>query len=206
MCNCSTNSCDCNDYKVSTGPQGATGPQGPQGPAGPPGNRTYLVSNNYITNIPVTTPTGSYENLSGTYSLTGSTLSNAGDSIIIRAVYRLQNVANPQTRNLRVSFGGVNYTKNLPQNAANSQQGIQVVTLKVSRIDANNQLIIADVKYENGTGFNSRVLATENLASAINIAAWAAVPTTLPDGITSTPALNNVQLIEFSIEKIKNDN
>lgn len=206
MCNCSTNSCDCNEYRVSTGPQGNTGPQGPQGPAGPPGNRTYLVSNNYITNVPVTTATGSFENLSGIYSMSGSTLSNNGDSIIIRAVYRLQNVGNPQTRNLRVSFGGVNYTRNLPQNAVNSQQGVQVVTLKVSRIDANNQLIIADVKYENGTGFNSRVLATENLAGSINIAAWAAVPTTLPDGVTTTPALNNVQLIEFSIEKIKNDN
>lgn len=206
MCNCSTNSCDCNDFRVTTGPQGNTGPAGPQGPAGPPGNRTYLVSNNYITNVPVTTATGSYENLSSNYSMSGNTLSNNGDSIIIRAVYRLQNVVNFQTRNLRVSFGGVNYTRKLPQNANNSQQGVQVVTLKVSRIDANNQLIIVDVEYENGTGFTSRVLATENLAASINIAAWAAVPTTLPDGVTTTPALNNVQLIEFSIEKIKNDN
>lgn len=197
MCNCSSNSCDCNDYRVSTGPQGNTGPQGPQGPAGPPGNRTYLISNNYITNIPVTTGTGSYENLSGTYSLAANTLSNNGDSIVIRAVYRISNTNNPLSRNLRVSFGGVNYTRALPQTAVNSQQGLQVVTLKVSRVDANNQLIIADVKYENGTGFNSRVLATENLTSSINISASAAVP---------LGATQQVQLIEFSIEKIKNDN
>jgi hypothetical protein len=197
MCNCSTNSCDCNDYRVSTGPQGNTGPQGPQGPAGPPGNRTYLVSNNYITNIPTTTATGSYENLSGNYSLIGGTLSNNGDSIIIRAVYKISNTNNPVPRNLRVSFGVVNFTRALPQTTANAGQGLQVVTLKVSKVDVNNQLIIADVKFENGTGYNSRVLATENLASSINILASAAVP---------NGATQQVQLIEFSIEKIKNDN
>jgi hypothetical protein len=197
MCNCSTNSCDCNEYRVSTGPQGNTGPQGPQGPAGPPGNRTYLISNNYVSSEPETTGTGSYEKLEE-YTLSGSTLSNNGDSIIIRAVYKVSNGLVSVPRTFSIKFGNVTYTKNLPVNGVNILQGLQVVTLKVSRVAASSQLLIAEVKYENGTGFNSRITATETLSNSIIIEAGATV-----SGIS---AIDQVKIVEFSIEKIKNDN
>ena len=197
MCNCSTNSCDCNEYRVSTGPQGNTGPQGPQGPAGPPGNRTYLVSNNYVSSEPETTGTGSYEKLEE-YTLSGSTLSNNGDSIIIRTVYKVSNGLVSVPRTFSIKFGNVTYTKNLPVNGVNILQGLQVVTLKVSRVAASSQLLIAEVKYENGTGFNSRITATETLSNSIIIEAGATV-----SGIS---AIDQVKIVEFSIEKIKNDN
>jgi len=197
MCNCSTNSCDCNEYRVSTGPQGNTGPQGPQGPAGPPGNRTYLISNNYVSSEPETTGTGSYEKLEE-YTLSGSTLSNNGDSIIIRTVYKVSNGLVSVPRTFSIKFGNVTYTKNLPVNGVNILQGLQVVTLKVSRIAASSQLLIAEVKYENGTGFNSRITATETLSNSIIIEAGATV-----SGIS---AIDQVKIVEFSIEKIKNDN
>jgi hypothetical protein len=197
MCNCSTNSCDCNEYRVSTGPQGNTGPQGPQGPAGPPGNRTYLVSNNYVSSEPETTGTGSYEKLEE-YTLSGSTLSNNGDSIIIRAVYKVSNGLVSVPRTFSIKFGNVTYTKNLPVNGVNILQGLQVVTLKVSRVAASSQLLIAEVKYENGTGFNSRITATETLSNSITIEAGATV--------TGVSAIDQVKIVEFSIEKIKNDN
>jgi len=197
MCNCSTNSCDCNDYRVSTGPQGNTGPSGPQGPAGPPGNRTYLISNNYVSSEPETTGTGSYEKLEE-YTLSGSTLSNNGDSIIIRTVYKVSNGLVSVPRTFSIKFGNVTYTKNLPVNGVNILQGLQVVTLKVSRVAASSQLLIAEVKYENGTGFNSRITATETLSNSIIIEAGATV-----SGIS---AIDQVKIVEFSIEKIKNDN
>jgi len=197
MCNCSTNSCDCNEYRVSTGPQGNTGPQGPQGPAGPPGNRTYLISNNYVSSEPETTGTGSYEKLEE-YTLSGSTLSNNGDSIIIRTVYKVSNGLVSVPRTFSIKFGNVTYTKNLPVNGVNILQGLQVVTLKVSRVAASSQLLIAEVKYENGTGFNSRITATETLSNSIIIEAGATV-----SGIS---AIDQVKIVEFSIEKIKNDN
>ena len=197
MCNCSTNSCDCNEYRVSTGPQGNTGPQGPQGPAGPPGNRTYLISNNYVSSEPETTGTGSYEKLEE-YTLSGSTLSNNGDSIIIRAVYKVSNGLVSVPRTFSIKFGNVTYTKNLPVNGVNILQGLQVVTLKVSRVAASSQLLIAEVKYENGTGFNSRITATETLSNSIIIEAGATV-----SGIS---AIDQVKIVEFSIEKIKNVN
>jgi hypothetical protein len=197
MCNCSTNSCDCNDYRVSTGPQGNTGPQGPQGPAGPPGNRTYLISNNYVSSEPETTGTGSYEKLEE-YTLSGSTLSNNGDSIIIRTVYKVSNGLVSVPRTFSIKFGNVTYTKNLPVNGVNILQGLQVVTLKVSRVAASSQLLIAEVKYENGTGFNSRITATETLSNSIIIEAGATV--------SGVSAIDQVKIVEFSIEKIKNDN
>jgi hypothetical protein len=197
MCNCSTNSCDCNEYRVSTGPQGNTGPQGPQGPAGPPGNRTYLISNNYVSSEPETTGTGSYEKLEE-YTLSGSTLSNNGDSIIIRTVYKVSNGLVSVPRTFSIKFGNVTYTKNLPVNGVNILQGLQVVTLKVSRVAASSQLLIAEVKYENGTGFNSRITATETLSNSIIIEAGATV--------TGVSAIDQVKIVEFSIEKIKNDN
>jgi hypothetical protein len=197
MCNCSTNSCDCNDYRVSTGPQGNTGPSGPQGPAGPPGNRTYLISNNYVSSEPETTGTGSYEKLEE-YTLSGSTLSNNGDSIIIRTVYKVSNGLVSVPRTFSIKFGNVTYTKNLPVNGVNILQGLQVVTLKVSRVAASSQLLIAEVKYENGTGFNSRITATETLSNSIIIEAGATV--------TGVSAIDQVKIVEFSIEKIKNDN
>jgi hypothetical protein len=197
MCNCSTNSCDCNEYRVSTGPQGNTGPQGPQGPAGPPGNRTYLISNNYVSSEPETTGTGSYEKLEE-YTLSGSTLSNNGDSIIIRTVYKVSNGLVSVPRTFSIKFGNVTYTKNLPVNGVNILQGLQVVTLKVSRVAASSQLLIAEVKYENGTGFNSRITATETLSNSIIIEAGATV--------SGVSAIDQVKIVEFSIEKIKNDN
>jgi len=197
MCNCSTNSCDCNDYRVSTGPQGNTGPSGPQGPAGPPGNRTYLISNNYVSSEPETTGTGSYEKLEE-YTLSGSTLSNNGDSIIIRTVYKVSNGLVSVPRTFSIKFGNVTYTKNLPVNGVNILQGLQVVTLKVSRVAASSQLLIAEVKYENGTGFNSRITATETLSNSIIIEAGATV--------SGVSAIDQVKIVEFSIEKIKNDN
>ena len=104
MCNCSTNSCDCNEYRVSTGPQGNTGPQGPQGPAGPPGNRTYLYSVAYTTSQPASN--GTSNQTLGTYTLAANTLSNNYDAVIISAGFIPAFNSNSKTMKVELQYLG----------------------------------------------------------------------------------------------------
>lgn len=207
MCNCSTNSCDCNEYRVSTGPQGNTGPAGPQGPAGPPGNRTYLVSRSWITSEPTTsTASSSYQSLSTfTFNPTfTSILTNDGDSILIRAVYSITTATVPNSsRNIRInitdSVGNIfNYTRNISYSGTSSNSSI-IVELRLSRISNTTHLIVGDMQLFNGGGLASRDTATLNVNGLWTVSVQGATPNTFVSN-------QEIKLLDFSIEKIKNDN
>jgi hypothetical protein len=207
MCNCSSNSCDCNDYRVSTGPQGNTGPSGPQGPAGPPGNRTYLVSRSWITSEPITsTASSSYQPLS-TFTFTpasSSILTNTGDSILIRAVYSITTASVPNSsRNIRINItdgvGNIyNYTRNISY-SGNSSNSTIIVELRLSRISSTTHLIIGDIQLFNGSGLASRDTTTLDTSVLWTVNIQGATPNTFVSN-------QEIKLLDFSIEKIKNDN
>ena len=105
MCNCSPNStCDCNDYRVTTGPQGNTGPAGPQGPAGPPGNASFLYSKAYVGSSPppATTALGSYEVLE-TFTMNAGELGTNYDNLIIKATLGI-NSTNLLSKKVRLTL------------------------------------------------------------------------------------------------------
>ena len=107
MCSCTSNlsnDCNCNDYKVSTGPQGATGVAGPQGPLGPPGNIKY----EYIdTDSESTTSSSGYETLD---AHTSNSLVNNGDTLIVEFYYSVSG-ANDKYASIQIDSKPINYAK-----------------------------------------------------------------------------------------------
>lgn len=196
MCNCSTNSCDCNDYKVSTGPQGATGPQGPQGPAGPPGNRTYLYSNQSTTTITAFAGTGSFETLD-TYTLPANTLSNVGDTLDVLIVFGVDSSA-LTLRTWKFNFGTYSFTYAFPQIVPPTSVGRLTAEFKftIKRITNTSQTVFASLNLGSGSIFSKQENTTQTLSNNNVINIQASGP---------TASAGTLHLANFSIEKIKYD-
>jgi hypothetical protein len=196
MCNCSSNSCDCNDYRVSTGPQGNTGPQGPQGPAGPPGNRTYIYSNQSTTQITAFQGTGSFETLDS-FTLPANTLSNNGDTIEVLIVFGID-TSLLTLRTWRFNFGSYSFTYLFPQILTPVSVGRLTAELRftIKRISSSSQVVLSSLNLGVG-GINSKQEnATQNLASNNTLSIQASGP---------TASAGTLHLVNFSIEKIKYD-
>jgi hypothetical protein len=192
MCNCSPNStCDCNDYRVTTGPQGNTGPQGPQGPAGPPGNRTYLYSVAYTTSQPASN--GTANQTLGSYVLPANTLSNNYDAILISAGFIP--TFNSNSKTLKVNFGGYTFevTTALPYWVFTGSPVIKLELL-IIRTNSSAQLIDTLALYPVGSATKWVENGSVNLTSNVTISATC-----------TTGTANDVLLSYFTIEKIKYD-
>jgi hypothetical protein len=191
MCNCSTNSCDCNDYRVSTGPQGNTGPAGPQGPAGPPGNRTYLYSVAYNSSQPASN--GTSNQTLDSYTLAANTLSNNGDALLISAGFIP--AFNSNSKTMILNFGGYSFSINtsLPYWVFSGSALIKLEIL-VIRTGSSAQLIDTIAIFPVGTPTKWVDNASVNLASNATISATC-----------TTGTANDLLLSYFTIEKIKYD-
>lgn len=191
MCNCSTNSCDCNEYRVSTGPQGNTGPQGPQGPAGPPGNRTYLYSVAYNSSNPASN--GTSNQTLGTFTMPANTLSNNGDAVIVSAGFIP--AFNSNSKTMKVNFGGYTFevTTALPYWTFTGSPVIRLELL-IIRTGSSAQLIDTLAVFPVGNPTKWVENGSVNLASNVTISATC-----------TTGTSNDLLLSYFTIEKIKYD-
>jgi len=196
MCNCSPNStCDCNDYRVTTGPQGNTGPAGPQGPAGPPGNRTYVYSEAYTTGQPASNATTNQilSNSGSAYTLAANTLSNNGDALLISAGFIP--AFNSNSKTMIINFGGYNFTitNPLPYWVFTGSPVIKLELL-IIRTGASTQLIENTATFPVGDPIKWLDNASVNLGSTVSISA----------ACTTTTA-SDILLSYLTIEKIKYD-
>ncbi|GIU70145.1 MAG: hypothetical protein KatS3mg002_1381 [Candidatus Woesearchaeota archaeon] len=167
-CNtCKSNDCSCNTYTL---PGGAPGPQGPQGPPGPPGPAGATILFNRV--IDISTSTTSWETLY-TYTLTGGTLDEEGDVLIITAFYKTNdNTVGPvYDKKIRIRFNGVDPFNGLEPPFFVGQNKF-ILTIKINRV--TNTTFTGEYRliFDNGIGSIETYftgLSITNLDNDLNI-------------------------------------